>query len=123
MSLIVGSLNVPCLMDVLGEEGHHLRELAAVNCCTHLDSVLEEKLPGLRGEVVAVKHKDCIWVALLLEDVDPLLDHCVDRGCLLELLVGVHKLAVKKDGLSIGESSCQLIDPQSYLYVKKNKKD
>lgn len=53
----------------------------------------------------------------LLQDVDPLLDHSVDWGGLLELLVGVHELAVEKDGLSIGQSSCQLIDPQSNLYV------
>lgn len=56
-------------------------------------------------------------MAFLLDDVDPLLDHSVDRGGLLELLVGVHELAVEKDGLSIGQSSCQLIDPQSNLYV------
>ena len=59
----------------------------------------------------------------LLQDVDPLLDHSVDWGGLLELLVGVHELAVEKDGLSIGQSSRQLIYPQTNLCVKKKNKD
>ena len=77
--------------------------------------MLEEEPPCFSREVVAIKHKKGVWMAFLLHHIDPLLDHCVDRCGLLELLVGTHEGTVEKDGLSIWKLPCQLIDPKSNL--------
>jgi hypothetical protein len=77
--------------------------------------ILKEKLSGLSREVVAVKHQNCVWMALLFEDIDPLLDHCVHRCFLLQLLVGAHEMAVQEDRFSIWQHTSQFIDPKANL--------
>jgi len=71
VGFIVDCLNVPRLDDPFVHQGDCLSELAGIHCCTSLDVVLEEKLPGFEGEVVAIKDQDGVLMALCFDDVPP----------------------------------------------------
>ena len=116
MGFIVDCLNVSRLDDPFVHQGYCFSKLAGIHCCTSFDVALQKKVSGFGGEVVTVKHQDSIVVSLLLDDVNPLGHYSVNWSGLLQLLVGILQVTVKKNWGSIWQTSCQLIDPKPNLF-------
>ena len=97
MRLIVNCLNISRLDDPLVHQGYCFSKLAGIHCCTSFDVILKKKLPGVVGEVVAIKHQNSVGMSLPFHDVHPNGDNMVNWCGFLELLVGSLQITMEKN--------------------------